>query len=90
MPFRAGWFLYKNTLAVVDTMIMFVFSLVWPTLTLYHDTSPKALYDITQKGRWLVGGGNFGVSGIYFGCSRPFGGARPVMPHGWGGLKGAA
>lgn len=69
MPFRAGWLLYKNALAVVDSMMMFVISLVWPTFTMYHGTSPKALYDITQKGRWLVGGGNFGGSGIYFGRS---------------------
>jgi hypothetical protein len=69
IPFRAGWLLYKNALAVVDSLMMFVISLVWPTFTMYHGTSPNAVYDITQKGRWLVGRGNWGGSGIYFGRS---------------------
>ena len=76
MPFRAGWLLYKNALAVVDSVMMFVISLVWPTFTMYHGTSPTALYDITQKGRWLVGGGNFGGSSTH---SRPCSGSsRPA------------
>lgn len=69
LPFRAGWLLYKNALAVLDSMLMFVTSVAWPTFTMYHGTAPDAVYDIAGRGRWLVGSGNYGGSGIYFGRS---------------------
>lgn len=69
LPKRLAWFLYKNALAVVDAVLMFLISLAWPTFTMYHGTAKDSVVDITRKGRWLVGPGNYGGSGIYFGRS---------------------
>ncbi len=66
-PVRAGWLLLKNSLAVIDSIAMFFVSVAWPSFTVFHGSSEQAVYDITQKGRWLVGIGNYGGSGIYFG-----------------------
>jgi len=68
-PIRLVWLLWKNSLAILDSFLMFFVSLVWPTFTMYHGTPRDAAFDISQKGRWLVGGGNWGGSGVYFGRS---------------------
>ncbi len=66
-PYRLVWFVIKNLLALVDSVLMFVMSLGFPTFTMYHGTKASHSQDITQKGRWLVGTGNYAGSGIYFG-----------------------
>lgn len=68
-PMRFVWLFWKNSLAIVDSFLMFFVSLVWPTFTMYHGTPRDAAFDISQKGRWLVGTGNWGGSGVYFGRS---------------------
>jgi Poly(ADP-ribose) polymerase catalytic domain len=37
-----------------------------PAVTLYHGTQKNASISISKPGKWLVGGGNFAGSGIYF------------------------
>ena len=68
-PKRLAWLLYKNVLAVVDAFMMLSVSLAWPSFTMYHGTSKDNVVDISRQGRWLVGAGNYGGSGIYFGRS---------------------
>lgn len=68
-PFRLVRLIIKNSLAVLDSLMMFSVSLVWPTFTMYHGTPNGAAYDIASKGRWLVGRGNWAGSGVYFGRS---------------------
>ena len=68
-PMRIVWLILKNALAVLDSIMMFTMSIVWPTFTVYHGTSQEAVYDINKGNRWLVGGGNYAGSGIYFGRS---------------------
>lgn len=65
-PYRLIWFVLKNLLAIIDSALMVVMSLGFPTFTMYHGTQAKHSQDITQRGRWLVGTGNFAGSGIYF------------------------
>ena len=69
LPKRLIWFVLKGSLAFVDAVLMFCISVAWPTFTMYHGTSKESVVDITRKGRWLVGPGNYGGSGIYFGRS---------------------
>ena len=69
LPYRALWLVTKNSLAVVDSVMMLIISTVWPTFTMYHGTSKDNVVNITREGRWLVGPGNWGGSGIYFGRS---------------------
>ena len=66
-PYRLIWFVVKNFLALIDSLLMFVVTLGFPTFTMYHGTKAEHSQDITQKGRWLVGTGNYAGSGIYFG-----------------------
>ena len=68
-PKRLVWLVVKNSLAVIDSLMMFVLSVVWPTFTMYHGTSKNNVVDISREGRWLVGPGNFAGSGVYFGRS---------------------
>lgn len=68
-PKRLIWLVIKNTLAVVDSLMMFMLSVVWPTFTMYHGTSKNNVVDISREGRWLVGPGNYAGSGVYFGRS---------------------
>lgn len=68
-PKRLAWLLYKNILAVIDAFMMLTVSVAWPTFTMYHGTSKNNVVDISRQGRWLVGAGNYGGSGIYFGRS---------------------
>ena len=69
LPARIVRLIAKNVLAVIDSAMMFTISLVWPTFTMYHGTPRDAAYDISGKGRWFVGTGNYGGSGVYFGRS---------------------
>lgn len=69
LPARIVWLIIKNILAVIDSAMMFIISLVWPTFTMYHGAPRDAAYDISGKGRWFVGTGNYGGSGVYFGRS---------------------
>lgn len=68
-PVRLGWLIIKNSLAVVDSTMMFILSALWPTFTMYHGTSKENVVNISREGRWLVGPGNFAGSGVYFGRS---------------------
>lgn len=68
-PKRLMWLVVKNGFAVIDSVLMFFVSVAWPTFTMYHGTSKDSVVDITRMGRWLVGPGNYGGSGIYFGRS---------------------
>ncbi len=69
-PVRLVQFIGKASLNVLDAVLMFDISLAIPTLTMYHGTRfVGAGVDITQKGTWLVGSGDFVGSGIYFGIS---------------------
>jgi hypothetical protein len=69
LPKRLIWLIVKNVLAVIDSAMMFIVSAVWPTFTMYHGTPRDAAFDISSKGRWFVGTGNYGGSGVYFGRS---------------------
>lgn len=69
MPLRFLWLIFKNALAIVDSVMMLMVSIVWPTFTMYHGTSQEAVFDIKKGNRWLVGGGNYAGTGIYFGRS---------------------
>lgn len=69
LPFRFGWLIFKNTLAIVDSIMMLIVSTAWPTFTMYHGSNRDAVHDIKQKNRWYVGGGNYAGTGIYFGRS---------------------
>lgn len=69
LPARIVWLIIKNILAVIDSAMMFIISVVWPTFTMYHGTPRDAAFDISGKGRWFVGTGNYGGSGVYFGRS---------------------
>lgn len=68
-PYRFGWFIVKNAIALLDSLMMLIVSLGWPTFTMFHGTSQNNVVDISKKNRWLVGTGNYGGSGIYFGSS---------------------
>lgn len=68
-PYRLCWFVFKNIFSVLDSICMMLVSIAFPTFTMYHGSSKEALSDVSQQGRWLVGSGNYGGSGIYFGRS---------------------
>lgn len=68
-PYRLVWFIFKNIMAVIDSLCMLVVSIAWPTFTMFHGTSQEAVVDISREGRWYVGIGNFAGSGVYFGRS---------------------
>lgn len=68
-PYRLAWFVFKNIMAVIDSLCMLVISIASPTFTMFHGTSQEAVVDISRQGRWYVGTGNFAGSGVYFGRS---------------------
>ena len=68
-PYRLCWFMFKNIFSVLDSICMLLVSIAFPTFTMYHSSSKEALSNVSQQGRWLVGTGNYGGSGIYFGRS---------------------
>jgi len=55
---------------LLDGVAMLFVDLVFPTLTMYHGTSFGSAVSITQPGTWVVGGGNFAGTGIYFAMQR--------------------
>lgn len=57
-------------LAIAESSVMTVYETIFPTITLYHGTSAKAGVQITQKGKWYVGDGNFAGSGLYFAINK--------------------
>ncbi|HNX01140.1 MAG TPA: hypothetical protein PLE74_09600 [Candidatus Cloacimonadota bacterium] len=58
----------RNGSALLEGLLMVGVDTVFPTYTMYHGTSFKGVAtNIAQKGRWLVGGGDYAGSGIYFG-----------------------
>ena len=68
LPFRFIKMLIKSGLYVVDSILMFAVSVVFPTLTMFHGTSFRtAGTKVTQSGLWYVGNGNYAGTGIYFG-----------------------
>lgn len=71
LPIRLIKFVLQNVVIVLEPIIMTGFDTVWSTYTMYHGTSFEGIAtDITQKGRWLVGNGNYIGTGIYFGMSK--------------------
>lgn len=67
-PFRLGKFLFKAPITTLDSLFMLSTSVILPTFTMYHGSDfNSAISNIGQKGRWLVGTGNYAGSGIYFG-----------------------
>jgi len=70
-PFRLLNMLFKNIFLFIEPIVMTGVDVVFPTYTMYHGTSHgQVSADITQKGRWLVGNGNYVGTGIYFGMSK--------------------
>ena len=68
LPFRFIKMLFKSGLYVLDSILMFGVSVVFPTLTMLHGTTFRgAGTKITQTGDWYVGSGNYAGTGIYFG-----------------------
>ena len=70
-PVRLITMIIKNIFVFIEPIIMTGVDIIFPTYTMYHGTSfGDAHADITQKGRWLVGDGNYAGTGIYFGMSK--------------------
>jgi len=66
-PYRLVNVVLKNSLAIVEGLLMTGVDIMWPTLTMYHGTSFKgAATDIAHQGRWYVGQGVYAGLGIYF------------------------
>jgi hypothetical protein len=81
LPYRLFRFVLKSFFTIVDSILMFGVSIVFPTLTMYHGTKfNEALTKIVQNGKWLVGGGDHAGSGIYFAIQRRV--ARHYSPSG--------
>jgi len=70
-PIRLFTMVITNIFLFIEPIIMTGVDIIFPTYTMYHGTSfGDAHSDIAQKGRWLVGSGNFAGTGIYFGMSK--------------------
>ncbi len=70
-PYRFMWFVWKSLMSILDSALMLGISIVFPTFTLFHGTRFEgALHNIAQKGTWIVGGGNYAGTGIYFGIEK--------------------
>lgn len=68
LPFRAVKMIMKSGLYILDSILMFGISLVFPTLTMLHGTKfREAGTKIVQGGEWRVGPGNYAGTGVYFG-----------------------
>lgn len=71
LPYRIVRFMViKGFLVTLESLIFTVFDTFYPTLTMYHGTTESSGISITCPGVWLVGGGNFAGSGIYFGIKK--------------------
>lgn len=58
----------RNGSALLEGILMTGVDTIFPTYTMYHGTRFKGVAtNIAQEGRWLVGGGDYAGSGIYFG-----------------------
>ena len=67
-PIRFVRFCWHIFLYICDSALMSGISLFLPTFTMFHGTSfSRAAIGITQRGRWLVGRGDFVGAGVYFG-----------------------
>ena len=70
-PLRLFDMIIHNILLFLEPIIMTGVDIVFPTYTMYHGTTHGSISaDITQKGRWLVGDGNYAGTGIYFGMNQ--------------------
>jgi len=70
-PYRLIRFLLSSLFTIADSFFMFGVSVVFPTLTMYHGTRfDGVLTDIAQKGTWVVGGGDYVGTGVYFGIQK--------------------
>lgn len=69
-PYRLMRLVLTNILAVFDAILMLGVGTLLPTFTLFHGSGTEAIFDISKKGRWYVGRGNYAGSGIYFGRSK--------------------
>jgi len=70
-PFRLLKMIINNIIIFFEPIIMTGVDIIVPTYTMYHGTTHgNVTADITQKGRWLVGDGNYAGTGIYFGMSK--------------------
>jgi len=67
-PIRLFNMIIHNMFLFIEPIIMTGVDIIFPTYTMYHGTTHGSISaDITQKGRWLVGDGNYAGTGIYFG-----------------------
>jgi hypothetical protein len=67
-PKRLFHIFSRNGSALLEGLLMVGVDTVFPTYTMYHGTRFKGVAtNIAQEGRWLVGGGDYAGSGIYFG-----------------------
>jgi hypothetical protein len=70
-PIRIVHFLKRNTLMLLEGIVMTGFDTLWPTMTMWHGTSFEGTAtDIAQKGRWYVGNRDHVGAGVYFGVER--------------------
>ena len=69
-PYRLVRLVLTNLLAVFDAILMLGVGTLLPTFTLFHGSGTDAVFDISKKGRWYVGRGNYAGSGVYFGRSK--------------------
>ena len=71
LPYRLLKFIGGSVITIVDSLFMFAISVVFATFSMFHGTKFEGVAtDITQKGKWKVGAGNYAGSGIYFGMRK--------------------
>lgn len=71
LPYRFVKMLLRAGLYIVDSLLMFAVSVVFPTLTMLHGTKfRQSGTKITQSGDWRVGHGNYAGTGVYFGMDK--------------------
>lgn len=66
---RVAIYMARWIIIIIENILATIHDIIFPTLTLYHGTSEDASVSITKPGTWLVGGGNYAGSGIYFGIT---------------------
>ncbi|MEM7104659.1 MAG: hypothetical protein AAF502_16095 [Bacteroidota bacterium] len=66
-PVRLFNLIVRNIKVIFQSIAMFLFDLIWPSLTLYHGTEFRtASVPITQSGSWRIGREDFVGTGVYF------------------------